>query len=105
MGRIFLSHSSEDEREAVALNKWLTDNGWADVFLDIDPRRGLDAGERWQKALNQAADLCEAVIIIVSPAWAKSTWCVAEFLLAKNLHKQIFPVVVKDVPTEQLRPE
>ena len=41
MARIFLSHSSVDEREAVALNKWLTDNGWDDVFLDIDPQRGL----------------------------------------------------------------
>jgi len=72
MARIFLSHSSVDEREAVALNKWLTDNGWDDVFLDIDPQRGLVAGERCQEALRQAADRCEAVIFIVSPAWAKS---------------------------------
>ena len=54
MARIFLSHSSVDERETVALNKWLTDNGWDDVFLDIDPQRGLAAGERWQEALRQA---------------------------------------------------
>ena len=98
MARIFLSHSSVDEREAVALNKWLTDNGWNDVFLDIDPQRGLAAGERWQEALRQAADRCEAVIFVVSPAWAKSKWCLAEFLLAKSLHKQIFGIVLKDVP-------
>jgi subtilisin-like proprotein convertase family protein len=80
MSRIFLSHSSVDEREAVAVNKWLSDNGWNDVFLDIDPQRGLVAGERWQEALRQAADRCEAVIFIVSPAWAKSKWCQADIL-------------------------
>lgn len=48
MSRIFLSHSSVDELEAVALKEWLAANGWDDVFLDIDPQRGLAAGERWQ---------------------------------------------------------
>src|SRR6478609_8730813 len=105
MARIVLSHSSVDEREAVALNKWLTDNGWDDVFLDIDPQRGLVAGERWQEALRRAADRCEAVIFIISPAWAKSPWCRTEFLLAKSLHKQTFPVVIKYVPTEELPTE
>jgi hypothetical protein len=105
MARIFLSHSSVDEREAVALNKWLTDNGWDDIFLDIDPQRGLAAGERWQEALRQAADRCEAVIFIVSPAWAKSKWCLAEFLLAKSLHKQIFGVILKDIPIGELPTE
>ncbi len=38
MSRIFLSHSSADEIEAVALKQWLTENGWDDVlFLDVDP--------------------------------------------------------------------
>jgi hypothetical protein len=46
MSRIFLSHSSTDELEAVALKHWLTENGWDDVFLDVDPQRGLAAGER-----------------------------------------------------------
>src|SRR5678815_2355138 len=102
MARIFLSHSSVDEREAVALNKWLKDNGWDDVFLDIDPQRGLVAGERWQEALRQAVDRCEAVVFIVSPAWAKSKWCLAEFLLAKSQQKQNFGVVLKHVPIREL---
>jgi len=92
MSRIFLSHSSFDENEAAALKHWLADNGWGDddVFLDVDPDRGLVAGERWQEALSKAADRCEAVVFIVSPNWAKSKWCLAEFLLAKSLHKLIF---------------
>ena len=105
MSRIFLSHSSIDEREAVALKQWLTDNGWDDVFLDIDPQRGLSAGERWQEALKRAADRCEAVLFVVTPAWAESKWCLAEFLLAKSLNKRIFGVVLKAVPLGELPTE
>ncbi|PPK73910.1 WD40 repeat protein [Methylobacter tundripaludum] len=107
MSRIFLSHSSVNEIEAVALKHWLADNGWGDedVFLDVDPERGLSAGERWQEALRKAADRCEAVVFIVSPAWAKSKWCLAEFLLAKNLHKLIFGVVLQEVPIGELPTE
>jgi len=105
MSRIFLSHSSIDELEAVALKEWLATNGWDDVFLDIDPVRGLSAGERWQEALRRAADRCEVVVFIVTPAWAKSKWCLAEFLLAKSLNKRIFgailkPVEIGELPTE-----
>ncbi|MEQ6342078.1 MAG: toll/interleukin-1 receptor domain-containing protein [Gammaproteobacteria bacterium] len=105
MSRIFLSHSSIDELEAVALKEWLAANGWDDVFLDIDPQRGLAAGERWQETLRRAADRCEAVVFVVTPAWAKSKWCLAEFLLAKSLNKRIFgailkPVEIGELPTE-----
>src|SRR5262252_11028347 len=102
MSRIFLSHSSVNERESVALKQWLADNGWDDVLLDIDPRRGLVAGERWQEALTRAADRCQAVVCVVSSAWAKSKWCLAEFLLAKSLHKLIFGVMLEDVPIGEL---
>ncbi len=105
MSRIFLSHSSADEFEAVAIQHWLMANGWDDVFLDIDPQRGLAAGERWQEALRHAADRCEAVLFVVSPAWARSKWCLTEFLLAKSLHKLIFGIVLKDIPIGELPTE
>lgn len=105
MSRIFLSHSSIDELEAVALKQWLLDEGWDDVFLDIDPERGLVAGERWQEALRRAADHCEAVVFIVTPTWARSKWCLAEFLLAKSLHKLIFGAILKEVAINELPTE
>jgi len=52
MSRIFLSHSSKDNSSAVALRDWLADQGWDDVFLDVDPQRGIAAGDRWERALN-----------------------------------------------------
>ncbi|WP_166364784.1 TIR domain-containing protein [Pseudomonas akapageensis] len=105
MSRIFLSHSSVDELEAVALKYWLAQNGWDDVFLDVDPRRGLVAGDRWQDALKRASDRCEVVVIVVSPQWAKSQWCLAEFLMARSYNKRIFCALIKDVALGQLPKE
>jgi hypothetical protein len=46
VSRIFLSHSSENNAEAVALGDWLSNHGWKDeIFLDLDPQRGIAAGE------------------------------------------------------------
>ena len=102
MSRIFLSHSSVNSAEAIALGDWLIAHGWDDLFLDLDPERGFKAGERWQAVLKQAAERCEMVIFLVSPAWAASHWCVAEFLLAKNLNKRLFSVIVEPTPFAHL---
>ena len=69
MARIFLSHSSTNNAEAVALRDWLVAQGWDDLFLDLDPDRGIAAGERWERALNEAANRCEAVLFLVTRAW------------------------------------
>jgi len=81
---------------------WLRENGFDDVFLDIDAERGLVPGERWQEALKAATNRCEAVLCLVSPAWLASKWCQAEFLTAKLLHKRIFGLIAAPVPLEQV---
>src|SRR6185436_6668506 len=104
--RLFISHSSGNNAAAFALRDWLFEQGFKDdVFLDIDPDRGLAAGERWQEALKAAADRCEAVLFVVSPHWLASKWCLAEFLLAKSLHKRIFGLIIEPVPLAQLPSE
>jgi len=102
LGKIFISHSSANNAEALAIHDWLAGQGWGDVFLDLDPRRGLVAGDRWQAALKAAAEQCELILILISPAWAKSKWCLAEFLLAKQMNKQILGVVVEATPLGDL---
>jgi hypothetical protein len=83
VSRIFLSHSSANNAEAVALSEWLTREGWEEeVFLDLDPARGIAAGERWERALNQAANRCEAVLFLISQAWLTSGWWRKELSLA-----------------------
>ena len=104
MSRLFVSHSSVNNAEAVAIRDWLRDNGWDDVFLDLDPRRGIVAGERWEKALNDAARRCEAVIFLVSRAWLASDWCERELNLANKLNKRLFGVVIEELAVSDIPP-
>jgi WD40 repeat protein len=97
LGRIFLSHSSVDNAKAIGLARWLEREGWDDYFLDLHPHRGIASGERWEKALNEAAQRCQAVVFLISPAWLASRWCVEELHLAHRLNKQIFGVLVEEV--------
>jgi len=104
--RIFLSHSSENNAEAVGLRDWLASNGWKDeIFLDVDPQRGIAAGARWERTLNQAASRCEAVLFLVSKAWLGSGWCRKEFYLAHRLNKRLFGLLIEDLPVAELPEE
>lgn len=102
MSRIFLSHSSANNAEAIVLHNWLTFEGWNDVFLDLDPQRGILAGERWERALNEAANRCEAVLFLVSHAWLNSRWCMKELNLAHRLNKRLFGVLIEDISVAEL---
>jgi len=105
VARIFLSHSSADNTAAVALRDWLAGEGWDDVFLDLDPERGIVAGERWERALSQAANRCEAVLFLVGRAWLASAWCQREFHLAAKLNKRMFGILLEDLQITDLPAE
>ncbi len=79
MARIFISHNSNDAKEALALKRWLADNGWDDTFLDIDAKEGLSPGARWKDALKNSTDRCEAVLCLISPTWLASAGCRLDF--------------------------
>ncbi|MGA5463845.1 eIF2A-related protein [Mycobacterium sp. NPDC050041] len=111
MSRIFLSHSSLDAREALALKRWLVGQEpplATDIFLDIDPEVGLRPGERWKDRLQQASARCEAVVCLLSANWEASHECKTEYRVAENLNKQILcariePSVGDDLTSEWQR--
>lgn len=105
MARIFLSHSSVNNPQAVGLCDWLASEGWDDVFLDLDADRGIAAGERWERALNEAASRCEAVLFLVSRAWLDSGWCHKELSLAQKLGKRLFGVSIESFEPGELPAE
>ena len=105
LSRIFLSHSSANNAEAVAIRDWLASEGWNEVFLDLDPERGIVGGERWERALNDAASRCEAVIFVISRHWLDSRWCLKEFNLARKLNKRLFGVLVEFISVQKLPPD
>jgi WD40 repeat protein len=92
LSRIFLSHSSRDTPQAIALKRWLVeqDPGLADeIFLDLDPVTGIQPGERWKEALRRSNVRCEAVICLLSGHWEASAECRTEFRTAESLNKLI----------------
>jgi len=97
MSRIFLSHSSKDDFAAVGVRDWLDENGWHEVFLDLDPVAGIHAGERWERALHEQAARCEAVLFLVSRNWLESEWCRREYELAQKLNKRVFVVLIDNL--------
>ena len=105
MPRLFISHSSKNDDWAIALKDWLVREGWSgedDVFLDLDPDRGISAGQRWAHALEDAATRCEAVLFLVSSDWLGSKWCADEYQLASKLNKKLFALLIDDVALDQL---
>ncbi len=74
LSKIFVSHSSRDSFEAIGLVDWLAEAGWSEAFLDLDPERGIAAGECWERRLHEASQRCEAVIFLVSRNWLASGW-------------------------------
>ena len=100
MARIFISHSSANNDRAIQLRDWLVANGWNDIFLDLDPERGIAAGERWREALQKAAQRCEAVLALISPAWLASAWCRPELNTAQLMGKKIVVLLIGSKPSE-----
>jgi WD40 repeat protein len=105
LSRLFISHSSSNDDWAIALRDWLVREGWSgpeDIFLDLDPDRGIAVGQRWADALKDAATRCEAVLFIVSQAWLASKWCGDEYQLASSLNKKLFALLIDDIPLDRL---
>ena len=99
MSRIFVSHSSKDNRQAQALRAWLVaqDPPLAnEIFLDTDTGTGLQPGVKWKNELVSANSRCEAVICLLSTNWESSPECLAEYRTAENLGKQILCARLQD---------
>jgi hypothetical protein len=97
MARIFISHSSANNDWAVKIRDWLVNQGWGrqdDIFLDLDPVRGIKAGERWKAALQREAQRCELVLALVSNNWLASQWCKAEVDAARLMGKRVLIVLI-----------
>lgn len=93
MSRIFVSHSSKNNLEAIALRHWLIKQEPAlanEIFLDLHKDAGIPGGVRWKDALTRAHERCEAVICLLTPEWEQSDECRVEYRVAETLDKKIF---------------
>ncbi len=103
MSRIFLSHSSLDNRQTIALRQWLIEQEPPlanEIFLDLDSRGGISPGTKWKDALRQASTRCEAVICVLSPHWEDSPECKVEYRFAEYLNKRVFCAAIAPLAGE-----
>jgi hypothetical protein len=86
MSRLFISHSSKDNFEAIAFRDWLELEGWApeEIFLDL---HDIGAGARLKEALAKANERCEAVVLLASPDSLASTECRVGIPMAEDYGK------------------
>ena len=99
MSRIFLSHSSADNAEAIAFRDWLRTQGWGDVFLDLDPRAGLKPASAGRMPCSVRPSRCEigdlpgleGVGLPRSGAARNSFWPIA-------CNKRLFALTVEPTP-------
>ena len=92
MSLIFLSHSSRDNRAALALKKWLEEQRPElanEIFLDIDSETGLRLGGQWGSQLVTSNSRCEYLICLLSTSWLESRECNVEFRTAEGFGKRI----------------
>ena len=89
MARIFLSYSHEEGKSAEALEHGLCGRS-IEVWRD---KTGLHAGEKWPKALGEAIQKADALLLIWSAAAARSEFVELEWNIALALKKPVLPIL------------
>ena len=89
MAVLFVSHSSKDDAAASALEAWLIDKGFTDIFVD---HHTIAGGDKWREELRASAAACRVVIALVTENWLASDECFGEFMAAVYLGRRIIPL-------------
>ena len=100
MSSIFISHSSADNGWAQRIATWLQgeedkqqpERRYEALFLDFDPEHGIPLGTPWRALLYRKLQLCRAVIVVCSPSYCASQWCLAELGIAIYERRLVLPV-------------
>ncbi len=89
MSTLFISHSSSDNELAKELGERLAQRQHSSVFLDLDPEKGIVAGQSWEQTLYRKLRACRAVVALCTDNYLASQWCFAEIALARMEGKHI----------------
>jgi WD40 repeat protein len=95
-----MSHSSRNNRQAVALKHWLSEQRPElanEIFLDIDPTTGLQLGWEWKGQLLLRNSVCEWLVCLVSKNWIASTECLLEYHMADRTGKHLVVARLEDL--------
>ncbi|MBZ0284988.1 MAG: SUMF1/EgtB/PvdO family nonheme iron enzyme [Anaerolineae bacterium] len=90
MTHIFISYGRKDQPHARKLADHLRTNGF-DVWMDDH----IDMGDDWWAAIVRAIRGCSAFLVVMSPDAGSSRWVKREVMLAEDLAKPMFPVLLE----------
>ena len=91
MTQVFISYSRKDLAFVERLAKDLKGAG-LEVWYDLS---GLEVGQRWGSEIQKAIRKSKYILIILSPASARSEWVEREVLFASNRKLKVVPVLYK----------
>ncbi|RMF78466.1 MAG: TIR domain-containing protein [Chloroflexi bacterium] len=94
--KLFISYARVDKPYCVQIINALE---FHDVWYD----QRLRAGKHWWKEILRRLDWCEGFIYLISPDSIASEYCQKEYKIARDLGRQIIPVVIHpdtDMPDE-----
>lgn len=94
MSDVFVSYAREDSDVVARIAQALRSSGKS-VWIDEE---GIESADRWRKALEEAIDAADAVVVVLSHHWVESGPCRDELAHAAEAHKRLVPVVVEDAP-------
>ena len=86
---VFISYSRKDGEFAHRLADDLRTAGYS-VWVDIS---GLRGGQQWVREIDKAVRGCDSFVLVISPDSMASRWVTDETLLARQLEKQIIPIM------------
>jgi formylglycine-generating enzyme required for sulfatase activity len=87
---VFIGHASEDDDIANVIIKALR-RGGMHPFVD---HSGIPIGQDWEHQLRASIRRAGLFVPLVSDAWLSSSWCQAEYRVARLLNKPCAPVVL-----------
>jgi hypothetical protein len=91
MAKIFISYSRVDEPFARELAAALTAMG-ADVWIDVED---IPAGQKWSSAIQQGLDVCDALLVVISPEAMASTNVEDEWQYFLDQKRPVFPILYR----------
>jgi hypothetical protein len=98
MSHVFISYSKKDIGFARHL-KWLLEAHGLRVWMD---EKSIDPSEDWWATIESSVVSCSALVVIMSENAHHSRWVRREVLLAENLGKPLFPVLLNGQVWTQL---
>ena len=100
MSQIFISYARADTEFARRLSRELR-RFKVQGFMD---QTDLAAGARLSDQLRDAVTRADAVVAVLSPEAARSSWVLAEIGLAQSANKEILPVLAPGAPYDESVP-